>query len=114
MAGSCGAFCSFCGKCGRRVTKVFDATKIPTIAPPGTPAGVFDKHAESTAEPEGEPAGMPKDASDEAPNDLDGAHLTGGPDTQADAESDGEFGASGDRFAASSGKPVASDDESNE
>ena len=41
MAGSCGAFCSFCGKCGRRFTKVFDVGSIPKVAPPGTDAGVF-------------------------------------------------------------------------
>lgn len=35
MAGSCGAFCSFCGKCGRRASDVFAAVEVPKVAPPG-------------------------------------------------------------------------------
>ena len=35
MAGSCGAFCSFCGKCGRRASTVFATVKVPKVAPPG-------------------------------------------------------------------------------
>lgn len=37
MAGGCGvgAFCSFCGKCGRVFGSVFDAVDVPDVLPPG-------------------------------------------------------------------------------
>lgn len=35
MASQCGAFCSFCGKCGRSVTGAFRAEVPEGIAPPG-------------------------------------------------------------------------------
>lgn len=38
MAGGCGvgAFCSFCGKCGRVFGTVFAASDVPDVLPPGT------------------------------------------------------------------------------
>lgn len=37
MAGGCGvgAFCSFCGKCGRKFGNVFSADDVPDVPPPG-------------------------------------------------------------------------------
>jgi hypothetical protein len=35
LAGSCGAFCSFCGKCGRRIDSVVEGIEVPVVAPPG-------------------------------------------------------------------------------
>lgn len=40
MAGGCGvgAFCSFCGKCGRVFGSVFADVDVPKVAPPGVSA----------------------------------------------------------------------------
>lgn len=40
MAGGCGvgAFCSFCGKCGRVFNTLFDAGDVPEVLPPGVSA----------------------------------------------------------------------------
>ena len=40
MAGGCGvgAFCSFCGKCGRVFNTLFDACDVPEVLPPGVSA----------------------------------------------------------------------------
>lgn len=37
MAGGCGvgAFCTFCGKCGRTFGSVFGDIEVPQVAPPG-------------------------------------------------------------------------------
>lgn len=35
MAGSCGAFCSFCGRCGRRIADELCDMKPKDVPPPG-------------------------------------------------------------------------------
>lgn len=35
MAGSCGAFCCFCGRCGRKLPEEMQALKPKGVAPPG-------------------------------------------------------------------------------
>ena len=35
MPSQCGAFCSFCGRCGRAVTKELKVEKPLDVAPPG-------------------------------------------------------------------------------
>lgn len=35
MSSQCGAFCSFCGRCGRRVSEEFRPLKPKDILPPG-------------------------------------------------------------------------------
>ncbi len=44
MMGSCGAFCSFCGRCGRRIAKELGSIKPPDVAPPG----ISDKNFHET------------------------------------------------------------------
>lgn len=41
MAGGCGvgAFCSFCGKCGRVFNSTVSGIEVPQVAPPGVSAG---------------------------------------------------------------------------
>ena len=41
MAGGCGvgAFCSFCGKCGRVFNTTVSGIEVPQVAPPGVSAG---------------------------------------------------------------------------
>ena len=48
MAGGCGvgAFCTFCGKCGRTFGSVFGDIEVPKVAPPG----VSEEEAEAEAE----------------------------------------------------------------
>ena len=50
MAGGCGvgAFCSFCGKCGRVFGTVFDELEVPVVAPPGTSAADFVPEKETS------------------------------------------------------------------
>lgn len=50
MAGGCGvgAFCSFCGKCGRVFGTVFDDIEVPVVAPPGTTALPTDPEKKSS------------------------------------------------------------------
>ena len=36
--GSCGAFCSFCGRCGKTVEKSFSGPRPTDAAPPGVSA----------------------------------------------------------------------------
>ena len=51
--GSCGAFCSFCGRCGKTVEKSFSGPRPTDAAPPGVPSrsasAVTPQHA--SAEP---------------------------------------------------------------
>ena len=37
MSSQCGAFCSFCGRCGRTVTGQIKAEKPKDVLPPGVP-----------------------------------------------------------------------------
>ncbi len=61
MAGGCGvgAFCSFCGKCGRVFGSVFDAVDVPDVLPPGVSVSdAAEKvHSEEAEEFDGEPVG---------------------------------------------------------
>lgn len=45
--GSCGAFCSFCGRCGKTVEKSFANPKPPDVAPPGVSARDAKREAEA-------------------------------------------------------------------
>lgn len=49
MAGGCGvgAFCSFCGKCGRVFNTTVSGIEVPQVAPPGVSA---DNPAENAIE----------------------------------------------------------------
>ena len=51
MAGGCGvgAFCSFCGKCGRVFNTLFDAGDVPVVLPPGVSSRDADLPAEGEA-----------------------------------------------------------------
>ena len=52
MTANCGAFCSFCGRCGRKVSEEFKATVPKGVLPPGVvragqqPAEPADKAAD--------------------------------------------------------------------
>lgn len=46
MAGSCGAFCSFCGRCGREIAKELRNAKPKGVAPPGVSSK--EAHASGT------------------------------------------------------------------
>lgn len=47
MAGGCGvgAFCSFCGKCGRVFNTTVSGIEVPQVAPPGVSAGDSGENA---------------------------------------------------------------------
>lgn len=53
MAGSCGAFCAFCGKCGREIPKAMLEHKPKNVPPPGV---ALDSKEGSERVSEGEPS----------------------------------------------------------
>lgn len=65
MAGGCGvgAFCSFCGKCGRVFSSVFDDVEVPVVLPPGiSSSSIEDEPVEANgSENVGEQANSPAD-----------------------------------------------------
>ena len=63
MAGGCGvgAFCSFCGKCGRVFNTTVSGIEVPQVAPPGVSAG---DPAENAIE--GDPLGNLEEAESES------------------------------------------------
>lgn len=52
MSRQCGAFCSFCGQCGREVAKELKVKKPEGVAPPGVSDGM--PHEMKPASPRGE------------------------------------------------------------
>lgn len=66
---SCGAFCSFCGKCGRNAGKELKLHAPPNVPPPGVSAEAANKEPErfedgiSRTHGEGSPCHSGKDGS---------------------------------------------------
>lgn len=53
MAGGCGvgAFCSFCGKCGRVFGSMFSTDDVPDVLPPGVSSSERDAVSASQGNP---------------------------------------------------------------